>query len=301
MSGSPSLALKAYRSVMRLAAVNSGLTKLSFNPLTRTLFAGATGPWDATMRDGVRIEVDPNDYDGRVLWLFGSNDLKVARTVAAFLRPGDFMLDIGANHATIGFSARHAIGPAGHVHLFEPQPRLADRVQAAIDGASLGERITLHRVALYDSEGTMDLAVPNTHSGMATLTPRGESFADAHTVSVALRRTRDCLADLVGDRPFGVKLDVEGVEMHILPDLFDLPGYRFCVFEGASNQRALYDLFAARGWTLFGLCRTVLRPKLARIARFEDWDLYHDFIALPRNPDVPDGPVPLARVAGAFT
>jgi hypothetical protein len=66
---------------------------------------GYRAPIVATLRDGAKITVDPSDYDGRILYLFGANDIKVSMNANAFLRSGDVFLDIGANYSAIGLSA----------------------------------------------------------------------------------------------------------------------------------------------------------------------------------------------------
>ena len=118
--------------VYRRLPIKSGVTRLSFNPVMNRLMDDCHDPMVAKMKDGNRIAVDPSDYHGRVLYLFGTNDIKVSMNAQAFLRKGDVFLDIGANYSTIGLAASSTVGPTGAVHLFEPQTRIADRVDAAI-------------------------------------------------------------------------------------------------------------------------------------------------------------------------
>ena len=285
--------LRLYAALLRVATPNSGLTRLAFNPVTNRLFARlrAAGRHRlaTTTREGVPLEVDVNDYHGRILWLFGSNDFKVSRLARALLRPGDVFLDIGANYATVGLSVASRLGPSVPVHLFEPQPALADTVAEGIAAAGLSDTVTLHRCALYDTAGTLTLRVPAAHSGMATLEPDKALHGETREIAIPTVETAAHVAPLVGDRPFGAKIDIEGAEPKVLPALIAMPGLRFCIFEGASNQAALFDLFAGAGFALFGLRRSVVSVTLAPVRRAEDVHAHHDLLAL-RGVALPDSP-----------
>lgn len=278
---------------------NSGLTRLSFNPIVNYLFAGVRGPLPARLIDGTPIEIDPHDYHGRILWLFGTNDWKVSRTVNALLSPGDVMLDIGANYGTIGLAARHQVGAAGHVHFFEPQPILAARLGAAIRQTGTGN-LTLHEVALFDSEGAMELELHEGHSGTATLVGTVGGVRRASTITVPVHSTEAFLGALRDHRRWGVKIDIEGAEMHVLPALFRVRQPEFVVFEGDRNKRELYDFFISSGFLIYGLCRTVFRHQVQRLEEFDDWGRFHDFVAVPNRARLPAVPVSLAALAQAL-
>lgn len=297
--------LQAYAAILRVATPNSGLTKLAFNPVTNRLFARlrAAGRHrlPTTTGEGVPLEVDVNDYHGRILWLFGSNDFKVSRLAQVLLRPGDVFLDIGANYATVGLSVAARFGPSVPIHLFEPQPALADTVADGIAAAGLSDTVTLHRCALYDTAGTLTLRVPAAHSGMATLEADKALRGEIRDIAIPTEETAAYIAPLVGDRPFGVKIDIEGAEPKVLPALIAMPGLRFCIFEGANNQEDLFEQFTRAGFAMFGLRRSVVSVTLAPVRHLEDFYDHHDFIAL-RGVALPDAPVvslrELDRLAG---
>jgi hypothetical protein len=164
----PPRAARLYGALMHRIPVASGLTRLGFNRWTNRLFARCGEPIEAVMLNGVRIEVSPNDYHGRILYLFGTNDPKVQSVAQGLLRRGDRFLDIGANYSSIGIQVADLVGPEGQVHLFEPQPELCRRVREAISRAGIAN-VHVHDIALMDRDGEMVLARPTNHSGMATL------------------------------------------------------------------------------------------------------------------------------------
>jgi FkbM family methyltransferase len=224
------------------------------------------------------MTVDPNDHDGRILYLFGTNDPKVHAVTQSLLRPGDSFLDIGANHASIGILAANLVGPSGHVHLFEPQPDICRRVGEAIHCAQLSN-VTLHQCGLMDHDGEMTLSRPKHHSGMATFRqPDCQEEWDSLTLEV--KDIATYLPPLIDGRPFGVKLDVEGSEPHLMPWLVSQENLRFIVFEAAHNRHELWDIVQASGLQLYGLCRRIFRMRIQRITSPDEMSSFHDLVAV---------------------
>jgi FkbM family methyltransferase len=277
----PPWLMRLYSGLLHRTPIMSGLTPLAHNRLTHRLFAGYDRPVEAVMHNGVRIDVDPNDYHGRVLYLFGTNDPKVEATARGLLRPGDRFLDIGANYSTIGILAADRVGPTGQVHLFEPQQALCERVQAAIDRASLAN-VHLHRVGLMDRDGELTIARPRWHSGLATFVLEGDPD-HWQTETATVKDIATYLPPLVEGHSFGVKLDVEGAEMHLVPWLVRQPNLRFLIFEAAHNHRQLWDAVGDAGLTPYGLSRRVahiFKIHLVRIRSFEELPRFHDVVAV---------------------
>jgi FkbM family methyltransferase len=272
--------LNLYSAFFHAVKINSGLTATSFNKLVDTSFDSiGDHELEARVEGGFRVRVDTREYHGRVLWVHGTNDRKVSRVVNALLRPGDILLDIGANYASIGLAAAARVGPLGHVHLFEPQPAIARAVDAAIRQSGV-RNVSLHELALFNADGELTLRVPTHHSGLGTLLPDDGRAGDWHSVSVTSRQTRGFVAQLVGERPFGVKIDIEGAEPEVLADLLPFANLRFVVFEGCSNERWLFEHFAGAGFALFGLKRSPVRCRVERVDEFAQWHRYHDFVAV---------------------
>ena len=292
---SPSLTiLRLYGALLRMATPNSGLTKLAYNPVTNWLFGRLRRQGrhrlPTTTWEGVPLEVDIRDHDGRIFWLFGSNDFKVSRLARALLREGYVFLDIGANYASVGLSVASHFGPSVKVHLFEPQPALAETVADGIAASGLSNTVTQHRCALYDTAGMLSLRVPVAHSGMATLEADKALHGETRDITIPTKETAAYVAPLVGDWPFGVKIDIEGAEPKVLPALIAMRRLRFCIFEGANNQQELFEQFKGAGFAMFGLRRSVLAVTLEPIRRLEDFHNHHDFLAL-RGVAPTDAPV----------
>lgn len=288
--------LNLYALPLRLIRPNVGLTALSFNRFTNALFESVQGELLARLPCGARIRIDPKEYHGRITWMVGSADWKVSRTVNALLSPGDILLDIGANYGSIGFEAAARVGPMGEVHMFEPQARIADRLEVAIteDGFS---NVKLHRVALSNEDGEVLLAGPLHHSGMATILTSDELERDRdHSEVVKACDTASTIRQLVKDRKFGVKIDIEGAEPMVLPGLIEQSALKFVVFEGVQSEQWLWDFFTENGFKIFGLERSILVSQIAPLKSFEDWMRFHDFVAIRTEQEFQNKKISLAKM-----
>lgn len=275
--------MRAYRALTFRLPVRGGLTRLSFNGFTNPRFARCAGPLQAFMRNGIAIEIDPHDYHGRVLYLFGTNDPKVQQTAEALLRPGDLFLDIGANHSSIGLQLASAVGPEGQIHLFEPQPELCRRVRRAIESAGL-RNVTLHEVGLMDEDGELELRRPRDHTGMATFVG-GRSDQRGWVVDKRpIRAVSRYLPPLLGEARFGAKIDIEGAEMRIFPWLLEQRGLRFVIFEGGPHHEQLHGMLREHGLDLYGLARRVFALRVGRVDDLLSAAAFHDFLAVRLRP-----------------
>jgi FkbM family methyltransferase len=265
--------------VFHRAPLKSGLTRLSFNPVINRLIKSIPATVNARLREGSTIEVSTDDYHGRVLYLFGTNDPKVEQTAKALLRPGDVFLDIGANYSSIGLSASHVVGHIGAIHLFEPQKLLCNRVQAAISAGNY-ENVCLHPFGLMDRDGVLTLQSPARHSGMATFANTdGNSYFEKSEVC-EVREISAYVGPLVRGKSFGAKLDIEGSEPVIMPWLLGQPNLKFLIFEAAHHQKELYDAVMSAGLVLFGLKRHPFLLRAIRINEFSDLEKFHDLVAV---------------------
>ncbi len=130
----------------------------------------------------------------------------------AFLRqtvkPGQLVVDIGAHKGAYSYWLSKAVGPAGRVVAFEPQPLLADGLnRLAIP------RVTIENMALSSTSGKMTLSIPGSApSPGATLEQRDQPGMDHYQVQVA---TLDEYFDAGSDPVAFMKIDVEGHELEL--------------------------------------------------------------------------------------
>lgn len=138
-----------------------------------------------------------------------------ARALPRLVRPGDFVVDVGA---FVGFYTQRLsklVGPAGQVWTFEPMPPTYDILESGVRGLGL-RNVRLFNVALSDHERQAMMEIPRYDGG-------GESFWDAKIVdaggSGSLRHfpitTRTLDSVMAGtDRPLAfIKIDAEYHEL----------------------------------------------------------------------------------------
>lgn len=237
---------------------------------------------------GLKIHVDPNDYDGRSLYFWGANDRKISWLCTAFLRPGDTLLDIGANFGPVGLLAARCVGPRGHVHCFEPQPALAASIRAS---AALNHltNLTVHPLALSDHDGALPLTVPPGHSGRASLCPGASTGA---SIKVPVRHAGDYLNRLALTNIRVIKLDVESHEAAVLSgaaDFLKATKPLAIAFESHDDGRPLHNrepvrILTSLGYDLFQVRqRPLFRVQLRALRTPNDIETGYDFVACLRS------------------
>jgi len=74
------------------------------------------------MSAGFKLSVDMYYVFSRRLYFAGEFDSRATRLFRAILRPGDTVIDGGANIGYFSLLSARCVGATGHVHAFEPMP-----------------------------------------------------------------------------------------------------------------------------------------------------------------------------------
>ena len=164
-------------------------------------------------RNGTQIRLNLANDDGRQVFLFGANDLRLMRLLEFLLHENDSFVDVGANCGSLSLAAAGIVGRGGYVLAFEPNHILASALQASISVSNVSDWTRVENVALGDCEGAQVLCHPVGFSGHARLSsgaPR--AVQEGSTTQVVQVRTLDSF--LKPGIPHGgvMKLDVEGYE-----------------------------------------------------------------------------------------
>ena len=175
--------------------------------------------------------------------------------VDMFCKPGDYVLDIGANVGdwTLPFAER--VGPTGRVLAFEPVPYLAETVSktAMVNRHSWVE---VHNVALGSEETEALFSIEHGNSGGSRLGSRSGDFS---SITVRVRTLDHILAERPEiDRIDFIKIDVEGHELAVLKGAqqtltrFHPPLVLECGAEDSNARFALHDLLVKLGYGIIG-------------------------------------------------
>jgi FkbM family methyltransferase len=149
----------------------------------------------------------------RILWRRDAPRDPSKQAVERLVRRGDVAADIGAHIGLFTARFRSLVGGHGHVHAFEPLPANVAGLRSMARMAR--ETITVHPVALSDTNGTAVLRLPpldgQAYQALATLEANhGDLPATVQEIEVPTRRLDDVLVDTA--RLDFVKCDVEGHE-----------------------------------------------------------------------------------------
>jgi FkbM family methyltransferase len=244
----------------------------------------------ARLRDGARLRVHPGDFIGRAILLTGDYDPKITWLCRQVLRPGDTVLDIGANHGIVSAYAAGLVGPSGAVHAFEPQRDLADLLAASMKLNGY-RQVTVHALALSDTDGVLALHGTRANAPMVSLGggEHGEHGEDEILDTVPVRRGDTLFAEL-GLRPIRLlKVDIEGHEEAFLagslsylsqnrPDVIAFESHGSAPF----RRRPVVAMLSDLGYELFQIPKAMLRMRLTPV-RGDRTGRGFDFVAV--SPD----------------
>lgn len=244
----------------------------------------------AVLRNGIRLPVRLSDYNGRMLYLFGTPDPKVVCVCRTLLRRGDVLLDIGANYGTVGLLSHDVLGGEGALHFIEPQPQLCEAIRGGVAQAGIDSAV-VHNCGIWDEDGELTLTRPDKHTGAASISQEGGEGGESFKVPV--RAIGPFIEEATAGRAFGAKVDVEGAEPRILPTILGHPGLRFVLFECNIPQvrEHAWELISQQKLMFFGLSKHLFKTRVVPIITRAQLERVHDVLAIRPAPgaDVPAG------------
>ncbi|MFO1303595.1 MAG: FkbM family methyltransferase [Burkholderiales bacterium] len=170
------------------------------------------------LRSGQLIFVDTRSVDIGTHLLFGGH--WEANYVAAFerlLRPGNVVVDIGANHGVYALIAAARVAPNGHVYAFEASEHFCELIRASISVNGLDRSITLENRGVADRAFETTLVADVQMSGGGHLVSEGVADAPPRSSLGTRSQVIQCVAldDYFGDpaqKIDAIKMDIEGAE-----------------------------------------------------------------------------------------
>ena len=156
-----------------------------------------------------KMYVDTNDVGmASHLMLDGYWEMWNTEVIMELVRPGMTVLDIGAHCGYFTMLMADAVGAAGSVHAFEPNPAMVALLRRSISINGFDGRVTLHEVALAGRDGKARLSVPANEPKNAHIS----HDRDPQAIQVISRRVDSIAATLDADF---IKIDAEGAETAI--------------------------------------------------------------------------------------
>jgi FkbM family methyltransferase len=240
--------------------------------LRRVFVLGDTPPADyQSLRTawGMEMMACPAEHLGRCLWTTGVYDLAVSELMFRLVRPGDVVVDAGANIGYMTLLAAVAAGARGRVIAFEPNPHLFPILRQNVETAQRRRAmapVDLRQTALGDHRHWMPLVLPDPsegNNGLGHISTEPISHDSVDTVSVEVETLDGVLA---GQSVALAKVDVEGYERQLFEGCAGSLGshrIRHVVFEDHQGiDSAAATFLAAAGYTLFSIGWSMRRPLL---------------------------------------
>lgn len=281
----PTCRQSAVAVVLRRYPLLSGCDAIANHDVVRHLAGSSAEVAWAAVHGGYLVAAPLDDYVGRAAFYAGDLDRKITWVCRQLVRPGDQVLDIGANLGLVSMILARLVGPTGRVDAFEPNPVMCDLIERAIDRNGV-RNVRLHRTALGAEAGELTLSVPRGHAGAASFLPELR-YAEQDGMTVPVGTLSEIMSHST-DRARLVKIDVEGFEPQVLAGAADY-------FDRLPPETVLFELYDRnpvnhptvrfhldRGYRIFAIPRALmwlrLRPLDGRIR-------CHDYLAV--HPDVP--------------
>jgi FkbM family methyltransferase len=177
------------------------------------------------VRDGIRWQLDLREGIDFSIYLLGSFEPATVRAYRRIVKPGQTVLDIGANIGAHTLPLARLVGPGGRVIAFEPTAFAARKLAANVAlNAHLAARISLHQVMLVARK--TDSLPPAVYSSWPLF--EAEALHAKH---------RGRLMDTAGARP--ATLDELVAEMRLSEVHFiklDVDGHEVAVLQGAGES-----------------------------------------------------------------
>jgi FkbM family methyltransferase len=164
----------------------------------------------------------------------GGYEEKEIASLCALIRPGDVVLDIGANIGLYTLPMSRAVGATGTVVAFEPDP---DNLRILEHNVKTNkcDNVRIVPCALGSHEGEVGLYQVDDNRGLLSFADLGRT---GKSVKVPVRRGDAVLRELAVPTPAALKIDVEGSEPLALAGLGCQPRYMQLEFVPA-HLRAL--------------------------------------------------------------
>ncbi|HXA16776.1 MAG TPA: FkbM family methyltransferase [Thermoanaerobaculia bacterium] len=192
-------------------------------------------------------------------WL-GTYERNTQRLFREQVHPGAVVFDIGANVGFFTLLASKLVGPAGHVHAFEPLPRNLYYLEQHVR-LNEASNITVQSLAITSTTGTARF-------GDGENTSQGR-LSNAGEIQVLTASLDDLIANGRIPRPDFIKMDIEGAEGEAL--------------RGAARLLAgspLIVVLSTHGYDQHELCWTILKNAGFKLDLLRDGTADGDYLIL---------------------
>lgn len=188
--------------------------RIIFSPNVKSRLVRRLPAFTAAYPDGRRFRVAAGDHVYAHLFTGEEYEPSVTAAVRDLLRPGDFAIDIGANHGWFTLVMGYRVGINGCVWAIEPLPPTFLGLQTNVY-SNPGLPVRTFQLATGAHNEELDLhlfsGLPHGHASASTL-----GRTDFTTYRVDVRMLDSLIGEAKGSLPALIKLDAEGSELATL-------------------------------------------------------------------------------------
>lgn len=158
---------------------------------------------------GYVTALDLSHWQDRSTFFLGRwHDARLMSFATAYIKPGDTIIDVGANRGSFSLYASKI---AGKVISFEPNPKVIEKLKSDIARNGI-KNIVIEQCGLGDRDDELPLHIPTYNSGEA-------SFGVIQNAELRLAQIRRGDEILRNEKPAFIKMDVEGFETKVIAGL----------------------------------------------------------------------------------
>lgn len=286
----PTIRQTLLANLTRLYPFYSGCGTFANKPLIQKL-AGTSAERVWSHVPGGEVLAPLNDYVGRSAFYVGDLDRKITWICSQLVRPGDTVLDIGANIGMVTLWLSKLVGEQGKVHAFEPNPELQKILEEMLSHNQVSN-VCLYPIALGTEQGSLELRIPRVNAGAASLI-RNRNLSDCDVVEVPVRPLSKIVAEEGINSIRLIKIDVEGFEAEVFQggqEVLESIRPEVILFElnerldGLIRDQPVIKILRDFGYRFFCIPRCLFRMHLERFDPDSSNDLIgHDFLAVPEG------------------
>lgn len=282
----PNWSLRPIRSMLRLYPFLNGTGQM----IDRTFLKRLTVPSEtlvAKTKSGYPLRVFPNEMIGRNVFLAGRFDPTIAAVLRSFARPGDSMLDVGANIGVVSCELLHHLPDLKSLSV-EPQPRVFALLKENL--ARFGSRAKSICAGMSDRSGDATMRVNHRNLGGSGIEEDvSDSDRSDSTLSIQIRTAPEILASAEFESLDIVKIDVEGHQLQVIRSLessIDRFQPRVVLFEHdgemSDPEEPIRKIFDGLGYRVEGISKRLNGWRSVDVDSNEGRDMtFNDYIAVP--------------------
>lgn len=211
----------------------------------------------------------------RLVGEFSEVDEPELVVVKHLVKPGDTVVDVGANVGWYTNYLSKIVGDQGKVISLEPMPETFALLSRCVQAHDLGN-VELHNVGASECDGSAVMEIPPYASGganyyMAHIIDSSRRVATMHQREVKLRSLDSMLRESFHKVGF-IKCDVEGHELQLINGAQEIIKARKAAWLieisrssdpdlDGSNSSTIFGLLAAQGYSAWWLDESVLKRR----------------------------------------